>query len=249
MKILLTNDDGIQADGIKALETELKERGHEIIVVAPLTQQSATSHSISLFKPMKFTKFGENRYAINGTPSDCMILGSQVVFDKSIDLVISGINSGPNMGEDVLYSGTVAAALEAMFLGFSSIAISITDYENQNFRTAAKIMADLLDDEIHKLIGENEALNINVPNIEYSEIKGIKATQTGHRKYYNFVREEKNADGETLYFVGGDRPVWQNEENTDAAAVFDNYVSITPITPNFTKHDSYEKIKKWVEKK
>ena len=140
MKILLTNDDGIHADGIKALEAELQQRGHEIIVVAPLTQQSATSHSISLFKPMKFTKFDENRYAINGTPSDCMILGSQVIFDKSIELVISGINSGPNMGEDVLYSGTVAAALEAMFLGFPSIAISITDYENQNFKTAAKIM-------------------------------------------------------------------------------------------------------------
>jgi len=249
MKILLTNDDGIHAEGIKALEEELIARGHEIIVVAPLTQQSATSHSISLFKPMQFTQFGENRYALNGTPSDCMILGCQIIFDKSIDLVISGINSGPNMGEDVLYSGTVAAALEAMFLGFKSIAISITDYQDQKFVTAAKVMADLLDENIHELIKENESLNINVPNIDFDQIKGIKATETGHRKYYNFVREEKNEQGETVYFIGGDRPVWQEDVNSDASAVFSGYVSITPISPNFTKHTSYDKVKSWIETK
>jgi 5'-nucleotidase len=249
MKILITNDDGIHAAGIIALEKELLKRGHTLVTVAPLTQQSATSHSISLFKPMKFSQMGENRYALNGTPSDCMILGSQVIFDKTIDLVISGINSGPNMGEDVLYSGTVAAALEAMFLGFKSIAISISDYQDQNFATAARVMADLLEKDIVELISAGEALNINVPNISYQEIAGVRATVTGHRKYYNFVKKSQNEAGENIYMVGGDRPVWQEREDSDAEAINDNFVSITPIAPNFTKHQAIDKIKFWLGKK
>ncbi|MFO7896160.1 MAG: 5'/3'-nucleotidase SurE [Candidatus Cloacimonadales bacterium] len=249
MKILLTNDDGIHAPGILALERELHKRGHDLLTVAPLTQQSATSHSISLFKPMKFSEHGNRRYALNGTPSDCMILGSQVIFDQSIDLVISGINSGPNMGEDVLYSGTVAAALEAMFLGFKSIAISISDYENQNFATAARVMADLLEENIVELIAAGEALNINVPNISYEQVKGVRATVTGHRKYYNFVKKSQNEAGETEYMVGGDRPVWQEKDHSDAEAIYDNFVSITPIAPNFTNHKSFAKVKNWIKQK
>ena len=209
MKILLTNDDGINAPGIAALEKELSQRGHSLTTVAPLTQQSAKSHSISLFTPMQITNHGKDRYAINGTPTDCMILGSQLLFDHSIDLVISGINAGQNMGEDVLYSGTVAAALEAMFLGYKSIAISIAAYKDQKFETAARWIADLLEDNIIDLIDENEALNINVPNIEYNEILGIKNTVMGHRKYYNFVNEQINEQGEKEYLIGGDTPKWQ----------------------------------------
>ena len=249
MKILLTNDDGINAPGIVAMEKELARRGHELIIIAPLTQQSAASHSISLFKPMKISNHGEKRYAIDGTPTDCMILGSQLLVDDSIDLVISGINAGQNMGEDVLYSGTVAAALEAMFLGFKAIAISIAAYENQKFDTAAKWLADLLDDNLIELIDGNEALNINVPNIDYEEVRGVRSTRIGHRKYFNFINKQINENGETEYLIGGDTPKWEELENSDANAVFNNYISITPISPDFTKTKSLKKINKWINKK
>ncbi|MBT3168996.1 MAG: 5'/3'-nucleotidase SurE [Candidatus Cloacimonetes bacterium] len=248
MKILLTNDDGFDADGITILADELQKNGHEIIIAAPLTQQSAKSHSISLFKPMQIIEKGEKYFAISGTPADCMILASQLLVDDSIDLVISGINAGQNMGEDVLYSGTVAAAIEAMFLGFKSIAISIASYQNQKFETAAKYLCEMLKNGIQQEIGKNEILNINVPNLKYDEVKGFKTTCIGHRKYYNFVRTEKSENGETVYFIGGDEPHWSEIENSDANAVKEGYISITPIAPDFTKKKIMPKLQKWIEK-
>ncbi len=248
MNILLTNDDGYDAPGITILAEELKKYGHDIIIAAPLEQQSAKSHSISLFKPMRIIEKAEKHYAISGTPADCMILGSQLLVDNNIELVISGINAGQNMGEDVLYSGTVAAAIEAMFLGYKSIAISLASYKDQKFITAAKYLCEMLEKGIHKEIAENEVFNINVPNIEYEEIKGTKVTCIGHRKYYNFVREEKNENGETIYFIGGDEPHWTEIENSDANAVKNGYASITPIAPDFTKKDSFGQINAWLDR-
>lgn len=248
MKILLTNDDGYDAPGITVLAEELKKNGHDIIIAAPLKQQSAKSHSISLFKPMKIIEKKEKLFAISGTPADCMILASQLIIDDSIDLVISGINAGQNMGEDVLYSGTVAAAIEAMFLGYKSIAISLASYKDQKFITAAKYLCEMLEKGIHKEIAKNEVLNINVPNLEYDKIQGTKVTCIGHRIYYNFVREEKDTDGETVYFIGGDEPHWTEIENSDANAVKNGYISITPIAPDFTKKDSFGQVRNWINK-
>jgi 5'-nucleotidase len=248
MKILVTNDDGYDAPGITVLAEELKKNGHDIIIAAPLKQQSAKSHSISLFKPMKIIEKADNLYAISGTPADCMILASQLIVDDSIDLVISGINAGQNMGEDVLYSGTVAAAIEAMFLGYKSIAISLAAYKKQKFITAAKYLCKMLENGIHKEIAKNEVLNINVPNLDYEEIKGTKVTCIGHRKYYNFVREDKDVNGDTVYFIGGDEPHWSQIEDSDANAVKNEYISVTPIAPDFTKKDSFGRIRNWIEK-
>ena len=248
MKILLTNDDGYDAPGITILAKELKKNGHDIIIAAPLKQQSAKSHSISLFKPMKIIEKAEKHYAISGTPADCMILASQLLVDESIDLVISGINAGQNMGEDVLYSGTVAAAIEAMFLGYKSIAISLAAYKDQKFISAARYLCEMLESGIHKEIAKNEVLNINVPNLEYDEIKGTKVTCIGHRIYYNFIREEKDENGENVYFIGGDEPHWTEIENSDANAIKNGYISITPIAPDFTKKDSFGQIRNWINK-
>jgi 5'-nucleotidase len=248
MKILVTNDDGYDAPGITVLAEELKKNGHDIIIAAPLKQQSAKSHSISLFKPMKIIEKADNLYAISGTPADCMILASQLIVDDSIDLVISGINAGQNMGEDVLYSGTVAAAIEAMFLGYKSIAISLAAYKKQKFITAAKYLCKMLENGIHKEIAKNEVLNINVPNLDYEEIKGTKVTCIGHRIYYNFVREDKDVNGDTVYFIGGDEPHWSQIEDSDANAVKNEYISVTPIAPDFTKKDSFGRIRNWIEK-
>lgn len=248
MNILITNDDGYDAPGILILVEELKKNGHQITIAAPQNQQSAKSHSISLHKPMKIIEKAERYFAISGTPADCMILASQLIIDDSIDLVISGINAGQNMGEDVLYSGTVAAAIEAMFLGYRSIAISLTSYKDQKFITAAKYLCKMLDDGIYEEIAKNEVLNINVPNLDYDQIKGTKVTCIGHRIYYNFVREEQTEDGETVYFIGGDEPHWSENENSDANAVKNGYISITPIAPDFTKKASFAQIRNWINK-
>lgn len=245
MNILLTNDDGFDAPGIRVLAKELQASGHSTIIVAPLTQQSATSHSITLFQPIKIHKIEDRVYAVSGTPTDCMIMAEQKVPIGQIDLVISGINCGQNMGEDILYSGTVAAALESMFLGFKAIAISSTAYSDVKYHTAAKALCTMLDNGILNLLEENEIFNINVPNVEPDEIQGTKITRMGHRRYENFVREKTEEDGSVSYYIGGDLPIWEEAADTDFSAVDARYISITPIRPDFTNHPSFSKLHQW----
>lgn len=249
MRILLTNDDGIDAPGINILADVLKENGHEIIMVAPDQEQSATSHSITLHQPLRIWERDKNKYAVTGSPADCVILAEKIILKHPIDLVISGINGGQNMGEDILYSGTVAAALEAMFLGFKSISLSLASKVDQKFETAAFFMNKILKKGIHELIGEKEVFNINVPNVEISEIKGFKITRTGHRKYQDFVKEQKDPRGRKIYWIGGAVPLWSKIGNTDFKAISQNYISITPIYPNFTKKESFKKIENWIANK
>ncbi len=246
MRILLTNDDGIDAPGINILAGKLEDE-HEIVIVAPEKEQSATSHSITLFKPIRILEKGDNRYAITGTPTDCISIAFQVILKKPVDLVISGINGGQNMSEDVLYSGTVAAALEAMFLGNKAIALSLASYTEQKFETAAFYMKKMLDKGIFQTIGKKEILNINVPNVEISKVKGIKITELGHRHYTDFVKEQKDEQGKKYYYIGGDEPFWCKDKNKDSRAIAENYISITPIYPDFTKKDSFPIIKKWID--
>ena len=247
MKILLTNDDGIDAPGINILSEELKKAGHDIYIVAPHKEQSATSHSITLHQPMRIYKRDDKTYAVTGTPTDCVILASQVIMKEGMDLIISGINNGQNMGEDVLYSGTVAAAIEGMFLGFKAIAVSLTSFTDQKYETAARFIKRFLDNGIKDVIGEQEILNINVPNVELHEIKGVKVTHLTHRRYVDFVAEQTDPRGEKIYWIGGNKPLWDTKQGSDAEAVFANYVSITPIKPQFTNKTSLGKLNKWVE--
>jgi 5'-nucleotidase len=247
MKILLTNDDGIEAPGINALEKVLKENGHEIIVVAPIKEQSATSHSLTLHDPLRIVDRGENRYAVTGSPADCVIVASRIILKEAPDLVVSGINAGQNMAEDVLYSGTVAAAMEAMFMGYKSIAISLAAYKDQKFETAAHYLNELLKDGIHELIDDYEVFNVNIPNVEIGEVKGIKIVPTGNRRYQDFVKEQTDPRGRKIYWIGGGNPIWCREGESDYKAVEENYISITPIAPRFTKEESFGKLKKWVK--
>ncbi|MDY0151230.1 MAG: 5'/3'-nucleotidase SurE [Candidatus Cloacimonas sp.] len=247
MKILLTNDDGILAPGIRALAAELKDAGHQITIIAPDTERSAASHSISLRKDIPVHKIADGEYAVGGTPVDCTVIALQKILTEPIDLVISGINAGQNMGEDVLYSGTVAAAVEASMLGKRAIAISINSYSNQKFYVAAKWMRKMLDMGIEQLVQPHGVLNINIPNIEYDEIKGIRLTKTGHRKYYNFIKVvEEYADG-FAYRIGGDMPVWDTELGTDAEAIADSFISITPLGFDLTRGEDYPAILDWLE--
>jgi 5'-nucleotidase len=244
---MLTNDDGVSALGIRTLARHLAAAGHEIVIIAPDSERSAASHSITLRKDLRLKKLADNEYSVDGTPVDCVVLGTQKVLREPVDLVISGINAGQNMGEDVLYSGTVAAALEASLFGYRSIAISINSYQGQNFDTAAAWMAKLLELGIVKLIPERGTINLNFPNVTPDEIRGIRLTNTGHRRYYNFISvQEEHEDGFTCR-IGGDLPAWEIQKGTDAEAVAENYISITPLGISLTHGDAFPGILEWLE--
>lgn len=248
MNILLTNDDGIFAGGLRTLQKALIEGGHDVYVVAPDRERSASSHSLSLRKDIRVKQIAEREYSIDGTPVDCVVIALQrILKDKKIELVLSGINAGQNMGEDVLYSGTVAAAVEAAFFGYRSIAVSINRYSDQKFETAANWMKTLIDNDIQSLIHPYEILNINFPNLDPDQIKGIRLTRMGHRKYYNFIRIIDEFEDGFSYQIGGDNPVWDLEKGSDAEAVSEGFVSITPLGFEMTKGDSFPRLLEWLE--
>jgi 5'-nucleotidase len=247
VRILLTNDDGIQAAGINRLAEELESRGHEVLMAAPESERSAASHSITIHKPIRVTEIAPRRWSVSGTPVDCIFLALEVLCGTPPDLVISGINSGQNMGEDILYSGTVAAALEAMMLGQKAIAVSIRDYRDQLFETAAIITADLVEDGLGGLTDASHILNINVPNLPLDQVAGITATRIGHRKYRNFVKELGADESGKDYMVGGDVAYWSPEPGTDYHEVAEGKVSITPIYPRFDTPDRLPALQEWLK--
>lgn len=244
MRILLTNDDGFHAPGIQTLYKILKKK-HDVAIIAPNTEKSASSHSVTLFQPLRLFEKGKNCWAVTGTPADCSIIASKKMIHFVPDIVISGINRGQNMGEDVLYSGTIAASLEAMYLGMKSIAVSLVAFENEKYETAAKVVSKLLDENIIDYINDGEILNINVPNLEFDKIKGVKSTVLGHRTYNDFVVEQDDPFGKKIYWIGGSTPEWKEQKGSDYYSVNAGYVSITPIKPNF---DSKNNLDKFAEK-
>lgn len=247
MHILLTNDDGIQAKGIRTLASYCRQAGFDVTVVAPSQERSAASHSLTLRRPVRAEKIAEQEYSIDGTPVDCMVIAVQKLLHKPVDLVISGINAGQNMGEDIHYSGTVAAAKEAAFFGYKAIAISINSYKDQLFDTAAKWMVLLLQSGLADILQTNQVLNINVPNISFDEVKGIRLTSTGHRKYYNFIKLVEEDEKGFSYIIGGDLPVWETRKGTDAEAISENYISLTPLGFEMTKGESFPVLLEWIE--
>ncbi|MCB5257644.1 MAG: 5'/3'-nucleotidase SurE [Candidatus Cloacimonetes bacterium] len=247
MRILLTNDDGINALGLRMLAEYLRKAGHQVIIVAPDRERSASSHSISLKKNLRLTRIKEDDYCVDGTPVDCIVVATQKMLIHPVDLVISGINAGQNMGEDVLYSGTVAAALEAGLFGYRAIAISINSYQNQNFDVPASWIVKLLDLGLDNLIPENGILNLNFPNVSSEELRGIRLTRTGHRRYYNFIHIIEELDDGFIYRIGGEAPTWEIETGTDAEAIKENYISITPLGLSLTRGDAFPSILQWLE--
>ena len=244
MRILISNDDGYQADGIIQLAKSLSEIA-EVIVVAPSENKSAASSSLTIGKPLKPIQIENNVYAINATPSDCVHLALCGFIKEPIDLVVTGINFGANLGDDVIYSGTVAGAIEGRFLGLPSIALSLASWECKHFDTAGNI-AKILVDRIDKApLSYNTVINVNVPDVPMNEILGIKSTRLGSRhKSAPSIQDLKDP---SLYWIGENGKEADNVKGTDFHAISNNYVSVTPLQIDQTKYDEVNQLSNWLE--
>jgi 5'-nucleotidase len=244
MRILISNDDGYKADGIIQLAKSLSEIA-EVIVVAPSENKSAASSSLTIGKPLKPIKIEKNIYAIDATPSDCVHLALCGFIKESIDLVVTGINFGANLGDDVIYSGTVAGAIEGRFLGLPSIAMSLASWECNHFETAGNV-AKLLVNQISKAsLANNTIINVNVPDIPMIDIKGIKSTRLGNRhKSEPSIQDLKDP---SIYWIGENGKEADNGEGTDFHAVSNNFVSVTPLQIDLTKYPELKKVSKWLK--
>ncbi len=243
MFILLTNDDGVNADGIMAMEKELR-RFADVITFAPDREQSASSHSLTLNRPLRIVERGDNRYTCDGTPTDCIMLAVHgILKHKHPDMLISGINHGANMGEDVTYSGTVAAAIEGSTLKIPSIAVSNTDAHNiDSYRPAAEFIARFIRQYEKLKLQPGIFLNINFPIFENKRFTRYLFTSLGRRKYNDIVIEKTDPRGKRYYWIGGES-TWDHIEGSDFEAVSDGYVSISPLKMNFTHLEAVEALK------
>jgi 5'-nucleotidase len=242
--LLLTNDDGYQAPGIQLLIETLADLG-DIFVSAPASEQSASSHSLTLRRKIAMTRVKKDHYTIEGTPTDSVLLGVNKLRDRRPDLLVSGINHGPNMGEDVTYSGTVAAAIEGTILGVPSLAISALQRSIESTEVIARIARVIVETALNLGIPGNCLLNVNIPNPDISPIKGVRITKLGSRAYDNLLKEEKGEDGEVYYTVRGDDPVWKDDDGSDISAVRLGYVSVTPLQLDLTSYKAIVEMERW----
>jgi 5'-nucleotidase len=250
LKILICNDDGIHAEGIRVLAESLARKPeHEVYVVAPERERSATGHSLTLHKPLRVEPVAaagnvKGAWMTTGTPSDCVKLAVMEILSSPPDLVISGINHGSNLGSEVLYSGTVAGAMEGAFLDIPSIAVSqLTDNKMvMNFSAAAEVIQRLLDVYPRAHLSKRSLLNVNVPNLPFAELKGTSVTELGVRLYDDRFEKRVDPRGRSYYWLSGQALDADEAENSDAWAVMRGFVSITPISFNMTDRKTMEKL-------
>lgn len=242
--VLLTNDDGIAAHGLAVLRQAVEALdGFRISVVAPSEQQSASSHSLTLTVPIRIIEHGPGRWAVTGTPTDTVLVAVQKILqDDPPDLVLSGINHGPNMGEDVLYSGTVAAAMEGTMLGIPSLAFSLAAWHPTDFSGAAAFIRHWLPRVLAKPLRRGTLLNVNIPDGPALAIRGARVVKLGSRVYHDVITTQQDPRGRPYLWIGGRGPTWQEDSRTDYAAVQEGYVSVTPLVIDLTDHDSLDKL-------
>ncbi len=244
MNILLSNDDGIHAEGIQTLAAALREIA-DVIIVAPDRNRSAASSSLTLVEPLRPLHLPNGDYCINGTPADCVHLALNGFLSGRMDLVVSGINAGANLGDDLIYSGTVAAALEGRHLGLPAIAVSLDG--RQHYETAARVVCDLIPKLHGQLLNSREIININVPDIPYEQLKGIKVCHLGYRAAAAEVIKQQDPRGDNIYWIGPSGLPEYDSEGTDFHAVANGYVSITPIQTDMTAYNSINSLQNWLE--
>jgi len=247
MKILVSNDDGYLATGIIAL-TEALERVADVVVVAPDRNRSAASSSLTLDRPLRVTEVSKNRYRVDGTPSDCVHLALTGFLDHEPDLVVSGINHGANLGDDVIYSGTVAAALEGRFLGLPTIAVSLVGNKLRYFDSAARVAAELVQKIDRTGLAPDVVLNVNVPDRPYDDLRGVRATRLGFRHKAEQILRDSDPYGRPIYWVGPAGEGQDAGEGTDFQAIEQGAASVTPLRVDLTRHEAVPGIAEWLQR-
>lgn len=242
--ILVSNDDGVYSDGIRTLGKALQKLG-KVVIIAPDQERSAASHSLTLHRPLRVKKLKTDVYSVDGTPTDCISLGVNEILEKRPALLVSGINKGANLGDDVHYSGTVSAAIEGGIMGIPSIAISMMPGENYHFKTAADFAVSLSKKVLKEGLPPGVILNVNVPNLPPGQIKGYQFTKQGKRDYGDIIAERIDPRGKRYYWIGGNMAGFEDIPGSDCNATTTNYISITPINVNLTEHTFLKTLKKW----
>jgi 5'-nucleotidase len=245
MKILCTNDDGYLAAGIRVLASAANSLG-TVTLVAPDREQSATSHSLTLHHPLRARRSTDGAWVVDGTPTDCVILAVNELLGHTPDVCVSGINHGPNMGEDVLYSGTVAAAMEATVIGIPAVALSYTGDRYEELDGWSDVVRSLLEGILGRpAIPPHTLFNVNLPGCAPGEVKGIRVTSLGRRRYSESITRAKDPSGREYFWIGGGSVHWKGPDDSDFQAVRDGYISVTPLHLDLTNYRLLEEIRGW----
>jgi len=247
VRVLISNDDGYRAEGLRRLAEALRPLA-EVTIVAPDRNRSGASNSLTLDVPLRVTRAEENLYYVTGTPTDCVHLAISGLFDFEYDMVVSGINDGANLGDDVLYSGTVAAAMEGRCLGLPAIAVSLCTgtHSGKHFDTAARVVRELVGRLLRQRLDAPMILNVNVPDRPYEDLRGLKATRLGNRHRAERVVPSQDPKGHPVYWVGPAGPQQDAGSGTDFQAVAEGHVSITPLQVDLTRHAALANIAGWL---
>ena len=242
--ILITGDDSIYSEGLRSLREKLQEK-YEILVVATDRDRSTSGHSITLHRPLRLRQLEKNVHIVDGTPTDCVVLALNELLKSLPEMVVSGINNGKNLGDDITYSGTVAAAFEATLMGIPSLAISLVveNDEKAFFDTAAYFANKLVELTLKNGLPQDTILNVNVPNLPLSDVKGIRITRQGKRVYGDHIMKRKDPRGRPYFWVGGDIMKIDKSPGTDFRAIEDGFISVTPVRLDLTKYDVFSSLK------
>jgi 5'-nucleotidase len=246
LRILLSNDDGYFAPGLAALADALSSLA-EIVVVAPERDRSAASNSLTLDRPLLVRRSGNGFFYVNGTPTDCVHLGVTGLLEHLPDMIVSGVNHGANMGDDTIYSGTVAAATEGFLLGIPSMAVSLAGKSGENFATAARVARTLVERFSARPLASPVLLNVNVPDVPYDQLAGMQVARLGRRHKAEGVIKQTNPRGETVYWVGAAGGAQDAGEGTDFHAVANSRVSITPLQIDLTQYARLDQVRDWLD--
>jgi 5'-nucleotidase len=244
MRILLSNDDGCTAPGLRCLAEHLRPV-HAVEIMAPDRNRSGASNSLTILNPLRVQQHADGTYCVDGTPTDCVHLALTGFFEHTYDMVVSGINAGANLGDDTLYSGTVAAAMEGRHLGHSAIAVSSVAVEPMHYETAARVTLRLIERLQHEPLPGDTILNVNVPDVPYDALEGIEVTRLGNRHRAEAVSESQDPRGRRIYWIGAAGAQQDCGPGTDFHAVQHNRVSITPLLVDLTRYAAPERLAVW----
>jgi len=246
MRLLCTNDDGYLARGLAVLAQAADQFG-EVHIVAPDREQSATSHALTIHRPLRARRSAEGAFVVDGTPTDCVIMAVNEVLGFHPDFCLSGVNHGSNMGEDVLYSGTVAAAMEATVIGIPAMAFSYTGDDYENLPRWGSILEDFLRQVFSRDGGfpKHTLLNVNLPGLPPHKVKGIKVTSLGQRRYSDSITRALDPKGREYFWIGGGISAWAGADDADFRAVEDGFISVTPLHLDLTNYELLEEIRRW----